>query len=199
MVQDQQRRVEPPTAELGNTAVTALSSVPHFRQSPNRLAERPRTRGTMQAPTTQQPSAECSKCGATDAGMTLRGEALCKSCYESNVMPWERNRTPSSVAAFDPRACPTCGSQFEGPIKRTLLGLRTFVCPSCHGEQLLPMSTAYRIGSWVILLLLVLGIVSALAQGQVFIPGWLFIAMGYALVKDWRLRSRTPIRRNIAA
>lgn len=84
--------------------------------------------------------------------------------------------------------CPKCRTLAASNLKRTFLGFRRGVCPSCKSELLLPMTSGYRIATWGVVAFFALGCIAYLLEGKIYLPGLVPLALCFALVKDGKLR-----------
>jgi hypothetical protein len=50
------------------------------------------------------------------------------------------------------------------------------------------MTTGYRIATWIVVGIFALGCLSYLSEGRIYLPGFAPLALGFALVKDGKLR-----------
>lgn len=86
--------------------------------------------------------------------------------------------------------CTYCKQQLSAVPKRTFLGYRKMYCPACTKTILYPLTSGYRIGYWIWLGIMLLGMLATLGQGEISIPGVLSIIAIYAILKDSIIRKR---------
>jgi hypothetical protein len=85
-------------------------------------------------------------------------------------------------------ACRDCGKRFRATPVRSFLGFQKFKCPACSKSVLYPLTRGYRITYWVINVLMIVTFINNLTTGILLVPGGLWIAVIFALVKDRRIR-----------
>jgi len=84
--------------------------------------------------------------------------------------------------------CRQCHQSFHQQPKRSFLGFQRLKCPHCSREVMYPLTSGYRTTYWVFVVLMVIVVIGAVAQGQVASPGFIGLAMMWALYEDSRIR-----------
>ncbi len=79
--------------------------------------------------------------------------------------------------------CDRCNHSALGKLKLTLLGFRTYTCPSCSTAIKMPLKGFHRGAYWA-----VIAVVTVIVVAGNGAPGLIVLLMAYALYKDWQLR-----------
>jgi hypothetical protein len=80
--------------------------------------------------------------------------------------------------------CLECGRSVDVTPKLTLLGFQGFRCPSCNADVVYPLAQRYRTSYQIATPIIMVATLIGLWIGKPLIPGFGFVIMAFALVRD---------------
>lgn len=86
--------------------------------------------------------------------------------------------------------CATCNEAYDGSVKYSFLGFRSFVCPSCESQNKLGLVGQTRVVYWVFFIGFLFSSIVTIADGSFLIPGIFVIGAAWGLIADYQFRKQ---------
>lgn len=95
-------------------------------------------------------------------------------------------------------ACESCNLKFKAATKFTLLGFQKMICPECGHASIHELKERTRIFYYILIAGGTIWFFVSFSNGQPVVPGVLFFAVIWALLKDRRLSKKTDAMQIVA-